>query len=111
VDGVRGGRGEGVENLAAKVASSVDIAGAKAEPPGGGGTAGNVARAGAGMILAVEVREHDFMREERHPLKCSRPISVGATKEFMLAVGQPDEFGVAELADDLFAITFGNEVL
>jgi hypothetical protein len=70
-----------------------------------------LARTAAGMILAVKVREHDFMREERHPLKCSRPISVGATKEFMLAVGQPDEFGVAELADDLFAITFGNEVL
>jgi hypothetical protein len=29
----------------------------------------------------------------------------------MLAVGKPDEFGVAELPDDLFAITFGNEVV
>jgi hypothetical protein len=63
------------------------------------------------MILAVKVCEHDFMREERHPLKCSRPISVGAPNQFMLAVVESNEFGVAELADDLFAITFGNEVL
>ena len=68
------------------------------------------ARAAAGLILAVKVREHDFMREERHPLKCSRPISVGATDKFVLSIGEANECGVAKLPDDLFAMAFGNEV-
>jgi hypothetical protein len=70
-----------------------------------------LARTAAGMILAVEVREHDFMREERRPLKGVGTVGIGAANQFMLAVGVANEFGVAELPDDLFAITFGNEIV
>jgi hypothetical protein len=64
-----------------------------------------------GFGFPMKVREHNFMGEERNPLKCSRTVSVGAAEKFMLAVVESDEFGVAELADDLFAITFWNEVV
>ena len=58
----------------------------------------------------MKMREHDFMGEERRPFKCSRPISVGAANQFMLAVGVANEFGVAKLPDDLFTIAFRNDV-
>jgi hypothetical protein len=59
----------------------------------------------------MKVREHNFMCEVRCPLEGIGAISVGAANQFMLAVVESDEFGVAKLPDDLFAITFGNEVL
>ena len=37
-----------------------------------------LARAAAGMILAVKVREHDFMREERRPFKGFGAVGIGA---------------------------------
>jgi hypothetical protein len=70
-----------------------------------------LARTAVSFRFAVKVREHDLMREVRRPFKGVGTISVGATEEFMLAVVESDEFGVAELADDLFAIPFWNEVL
>ena len=69
-----------------------------------------LARAAAGMILAVKVREYDFMGEERRPFKGVGAVGVGATDKFVLAVGQPDEFGVAELADDLAAVALRDDV-
>ena len=61
--------------------------------------------------FAMKMSEHDFMGEMRCPLEGVGTISIGATEKFMLAVVESDEFGVAELADDLFAITFWNEVV
>jgi hypothetical protein len=46
-----------------------------------------LARAAAGMILAVKVREHDFMREERRPFKGVGAVGVGAADKLVLAVG------------------------
>ena len=46
------------------------------------------ARAGAGMILAVKVREHDFMCEERRPFKGVGAVGVGAADQLVKAVGQ-----------------------
>jgi len=60
--------------------------------------------------FAMKMSEHDFMGEVRRPFKGIGTISVGSTEKFMLAVGQPDEFSVAKLANDLFAIPFWNEV-
>ena len=39
------------------------------------------------MILAVKVREHDFMREERRPFKGVGAVGVGAADKLVLAVG------------------------
>ena len=66
-----------------------------------------LARAGAGMILAVKVREHDFMREERRPFKGSGAVGIGAADKLVLAVGPANQFGVAELSDDLAAVALG----
>jgi len=44
-----------------------------------------VVRAGADLILAVEVREHDFMREERRPFKGVGTVGVGAADKLVLA--------------------------
>ena len=63
-----------------------------------------LARAGAGIFFAVEVREHDFMGEERRPVKGGGAVSVRAADEFVLAVGKFDEFSLAELADQFSAI-------
>jgi len=62
------------------------------------------------MILAVKVREHDFMREERRPFKGVGAVGVGAADKLVLAVGEANEFGVTKLPDDLFAMALGNEV-
>jgi hypothetical protein len=48
----------------------------------------------AGMILAVKVREHDFMREERRPFKGVGAVGVGAADQLVLAVGLADQFAV-----------------
>ena len=66
-----------------------------------------LARAAAGMILAVKVREHDFMCEERRPFKGVGAVGVGAADKLVLAVGLANQFGVAELADDLAAVALG----
>jgi hypothetical protein len=69
-----------------------------------------LARAGAGLILAVKVREHDFMREERRPFKGVGAVGVGAADKLVLAVGLAYQFGVAELADNLAAVALGDDV-
>jgi len=69
-----------------------------------------LARAAAGMILAVKVREHDFMREERRPFKGVGAVGVGAADKLVLAVGLAYQFGCAELADDLVAVALGDDV-
>jgi hypothetical protein len=45
----------------------------------------------------MKMREHNFMGEERDPFKCSGPIIVRTANEFVLAVGEFDEFGVTKL--------------
>ena len=70
-----------------------------------------LARAGAGLILAVKVREYDFMREERRPFKGGGAVGVSAADKLMLAVWLANQFGVTELSDDLVPITFGNQII
>jgi hypothetical protein len=60
------------------------------------------------MILAVKVREHDFMREERRPFKGGGTVGVRAADKLVLAVGLANQFGVAELADNLPAAALGD---
>src|ERR1017187_10794874 len=67
-------------------------------------------RTAAGMVLALEMREHDFMREERRPFKGVGAVGVGAADEFVLAVGLPYQFGVAKLADDLAAVALRDDI-
>ena len=62
------------------------------------------------MILAVKVREHDFMREERCPFKGAGAVGVRAADKLVLAVGKFDEFGLTELADDLVAVALRDDV-
>lgn len=62
------------------------------------------------MILAVKVREHDFMGEERRPFKGVGAVGVGAADKLVLAVGLANSIGFAELADDLAAVTLRGEV-
>ena len=70
-----------------------------------------LARAAAGMILAVKVREHDFMGEERRPFKRAGTVGVGAADQLVLAVGPANQFCRAELADDLAAVALRDDVL
>ena len=69
-----------------------------------------LAWAAAGIILAVKVREHYFMREERRPFKGVGAVCVGAADKLVLAVRIANQFGVAELADDVAAVALGNDV-
>jgi len=69
-----------------------------------------LAWAGADMILAMKVREHYFMREERRPFKGVGAVCVGAADKLVLAVRLANQFGVAELADDVAAVALGNDV-
>ena len=62
------------------------------------------------MILALKVREHDFMREERRPFKGVGAVGVGAADKLMLAVGLANQFGLTKLADDLAAVALGDDV-
>ena len=66
--------------------------------------------AAADMILAVKMREHDFMREERRRFKGGGAVGVCAADKLVLAVGLAYQFGVAELADDLAAVALGDDV-
>jgi len=50
------------------------------------------------------MREHDFMREERHPFEGVGTVGIGAADQFMLAVGKFDEFGLTKLTDQFGAI-------
>ena len=69
-----------------------------------------LARAVAGLILAVKVREHNFMREERRPFKGVGAIGVGAADQLVLAVGLANQLGVAKPANDLAAVALRNDV-
>jgi hypothetical protein len=62
------------------------------------------------MILAVKVREHYFMCEERRPFKGVSAVGVGAADKLMLAVGLANQFGFAELSDDLAAVALRDDV-
>lgn len=63
-----------------------------------------LARAAADRILAVKVREHDFMGEERGPFKGAGAVGVGAADEFVLPVCKLDELGLTKLPDQFRAI-------
>jgi hypothetical protein len=58
----------------------------------------------------MEMRKHDFVGKERRPFKGSGAVGVGATDQFMLAVGQTDETGFAELADEVTTMALRNQV-
>ena len=62
------------------------------------------------MILALKVREHDFMREERRPFKGVGAVGVGAADKLVLAIGLANQFGAAELADNLAAAALRDDV-
>ena len=58
----------------------------------------------------MKMRKHDFMGEERDPFKCSSPITVRTANEFVLAVGELDEFGVTKLPNRFGAIAYWNQI-
>jgi hypothetical protein len=64
----------------------------------------------AGVIFVVKVREHDFMREERRPFNGFGAVGVVAADKLVQAVGLADQFGVAEMADDLAAVALRDDV-
>jgi hypothetical protein len=47
----------------------------------------------------MEVLEHNFMGEQRSPFKGSDLVRVSAANQFVLAVGEFDEFCVTKLPD------------
>ena len=55
--------------------------------------------------FTVEMREDDFMGEERGPFKSGRPVSISSANQFVLAVGEFYELGLTELLDQSGAIT------
>jgi hypothetical protein len=50
------------------------------------------------------MREHDFIGEKRRPFKGIGAVGVSAADQLVLTVGSANQFGVAELADDLAAV-------
>jgi len=52
----------------------------------------------------MEVREDDFMGEQRSPLKGCGPVSVSSANQFVLAIRKFDEFCLPKLPDQLGAI-------
>ena len=67
-------------------------------------------RPALGLDIPVEMREHDFMGEERGPFKRGGPVGGRAADQFMLAMRQADEAGCAELADELAPMALRNDV-
>jgi hypothetical protein len=55
----------------------------------------------ARLVLAVEVREHNFMREKRQPFRGVGAVGIGAADKVVLTIWPPNQFGLAELADNL----------
>ena len=56
------------------------------------------------------MREDDFVGEDRRPFEGGGAIGVSTADEFMLPVGQADEAGFAELADEVVALPLGNQI-
>ena len=56
------------------------------------------------------MREHNFMGEQRSPIKGSGSVCLGSANQFMLAIAEFNEFSVAELLDHLLAMALGNQV-
>ena len=44
------------------------------------------------------------MGEQRCPFKSGRPVSISSANQFVLAIGEFDEFGLTELLDQFGAI-------
>lgn len=60
--------------------------------------------------VTVEMREHDFVGEERGPLERRRTVGGGAADEFMLTVGEFYQFSATKLAHETAVITLGNQI-
>ena len=58
----------------------------------------------------MEMREDDFVGNERRPFKGGGTVGIGAADQLMLTVGQTNETGFAELADKLTTRALGNQV-
>ena len=56
------------------------------------------------------MREHNFMGEQRSPIKRGCSVCIGSANQFMLVVGESNEFSATELLDHLLAMASGNEV-
>ena len=61
-------------------------------------------------VSAMEMREDDFVREQRRPFKGGGAVGIGAAVKFVLAVGQADEFGLAEPADEPAALALREQI-
>jgi hypothetical protein len=60
--------------------------------------------------FTVEVGEYDFVGEERDPFEGGGAVVVGAANQFVLAIGDFYQSGLAELADEAGAETLENDV-
>jgi len=61
-------------------------------------------------FFAKEMREHNFMGEQRCPFKSSRPVSISSAQQFVLAVGEFYELGLTELPDQFGAEAQWNQI-
>ena len=52
----------------------------------------------------MEMREDDFMGEQRGPFKSGRSVSLRTANQFVLAVWKFDELGLTELPNEFCAI-------
>jgi len=57
------------------------------------------------------MREHNFVRKQRNPFKGFVAVGGGPANEFVLAIGPAQEFGRAELANNLPAMTLRDEMI
>gem|GEM_PF-2970157 len=60
--------------------------------------------------VTVEMREHDFVGEERGPLERRRTVGMGAADQFMLTVGEFHQFSMTKLAHETAVITLWNQI-
>jgi len=58
----------------------------------------------------MKVREDNFMGKQGYPFKGGGAVSVRAANEFVLAIGQLYQSGLAELVDEVATESLRNEV-
>jgi hypothetical protein len=63
-----------------------------------------------GFDLALKMCEHNLMGEDQRPFKGVGTVGVLAADKLVLAVRLANQFGVAELADNLAAAAFGDDI-
>lgn len=56
------------------------------------------------------MREHNFVGEQRSPLKSVSSVCIGSANQFVLAIAEFNEFSATELLDHLLVMALWNQI-